>query len=346
VSGARTEAPTPRRLREARARGEVARSADLTAAAALAGGLAGLALFGPGIVAGLARAIRAAAAASATAAGPTDPLAAIREALALVLRLSLPTGACAVAAVALSGGLQTGFALSLAAARPRLDRLDPFRGIARLADPAQLARAALGLAKAGVVAALLAGWWPGAARALAALPRASAPGALAAAVPLLAGLTLRVAVALAVVGTADVLLERRRLARSLRMTREEVRRELRDDEGDPARRAERRRAHRALLEAGAVARATVVVVNPTRIAVALRHDRGEGGPPRIVAKGAGPAAARIRSAARRAGVPVVRDVPLARALHRLADVGDEIPEELFDAAAALLAHLYGPPEAP
>jgi type III secretion protein U len=129
------------------------------------------------------------------------------------------------------------------------------------------------------------------------------------------------------------------------MSRDEVRRELREDEGDPAHRAERRRAHRAILDAGPVARATVVVVNPTRIAVALRHDRGGGEAPRVVAKGTGRAAARIRSAARRAGVPVVRDVPLARALHRLADLGDEIPAELYDAAAAILVHLHGPPEA-
>jgi type III secretion protein U len=124
------------------------------------------------------------------------------------------------------------------------------------------------------------------------------------------------------------------------MTRDEVRRELREDEGDAERRADRRRVHRALVEAGSVAGATVVVVNPTRVAVALRHDRGGHGAPRVVAKGTGLAAARIRSAARHAGVPIVRDVALARSLHRLAEVGDEIPEELYDAAAALLAHLY------
>lgn len=343
MSGARTEAPTPRRLRDARARGEVARSADLGAAAALSGGLAGLALSGRDAVAALARALRAAVEGAAV---PPEPAAALREALSLALRVSLPPAACALAAAALAGALQTGFAFSPAVTRPRLERLDPFRGLARLADPGQLGRAALGVAKAAVIAALLAGWWPGAARAFAALPRASAPGALAAAVPLLAGLALRLAAALVVVGAADLLLERRRVRRALRMTRDEVRRELREDKGDPARRAERRRVHRALLEAGAVGRATVVVVNPTRIAVALRHDRREGGAPLVLAKGTGDAAARIRSAARRAGIPVVRDVPLARALLRLADVGDEIPEELYDAAAALLAHLYGPPEAP
>ena len=91
----------------------------------------------------------------------------------------------------------------------------------------------------------------------------------------------------------------------------------------------------------------MVVVNPTHLAVALRHDRSSDDAPRVVAKGAGLAAARIRSAARRAGVPIVRDVPLARALHRLAEIGDEIPEELYAAAAAVLAHLYAAaPEIP
>jgi flagellar biosynthesis protein FlhB len=79
--------------------------------------------------------------------------------------------------------------------------------------------------------------------------------------------------------------------------------------------------------------------------VALRHQRDGEEAPRVLAKGSGAAARRLRSEARRAGVPVVRDVALARALHRLAEVGEEIPEPLFDAAAALLAHLYGGAEA-
>jgi type III secretion protein U len=130
------------------------------------------------------------------------------------------------------------------------------------------------------------------------------------------------------------------------MTRDEVRREHREDEGDPQHRAERRRIHRALVEAAPVSRATCVVVNPTHVAVALHHARDEADAPRVLAKGLGASAARIRSAARRAGVPIVRDVALARALYRLAEVGDEIPEELYEAAAAVLAHLYGREQLP
>jgi flagellar biosynthesis protein FlhB len=242
--------------------------------------------------------------------------------------------------------LQTGFGFFPAALGPNLVRLDPVRGLRRLFAPAQLARAGLSIVKAAILVSLLAGWWGDAAASLGALPRASGLGAAAGTVSLLAPLLVRLALALVAIGVIDLALERRRVRRGLMMTRDEVRRELREDEGDPEQRAERRRVHRALAEAGSVASATVVVVNPTRFAVALRHERGGEGAPRVVAKGTGLAAGRIRSAARRAGVPIVREVALARALHRLADVGDEIPEELYDAAAALLAHLYAAEDLP
>jgi type III secretion protein U len=337
VSASRTEEPTPRRLREARRRGEVARSAELSGAAALIAGLAGVAFAGPGLCADLARLVRAGLARAA--AGSADPVAVLRDATAAVLRLALVPAAAALVAGALCAALQAGFGLAPEALRPRLERIDPFKGLRRLVDPSQLARAGLGVVKAAVLAAVLAAWLRERAAPLAQLPRADAAALLRAA-PALLGLLWRLAAAFLAFGVVDWALARRRHLRSLRMTRDEVRREHREDEGDPGHRAERRRRHRALLEAGPVSRATVVVVNPTHVAVALRHERRGEDAPRILAKGVGLAALRIRSAARRAAVPIVRDVPLARALYRLADVGDEIPEELYEAAAAVLAHLY------
>jgi type III secretion protein U len=345
MGGERTEQPTPRRLREARRRGEVARSLDLSGACALAGGLACLALCGPSLTSALARTLRSALE-GAGAPGGTELAGTVSDAIALVLRATVPVGAAALAAGVLAAAVQSGVGFHPAVLRFRLERLDPGEGLKRLVAPAQLGRAALALAKGAALLAVLWSWWRGAVSALGSAPRAGGAGAAASAIPLVASLALRLAAALAAIGLVDLALERRRLRRALRMTRDEVRRELREDEGDPNRRAERERVHRALVEAGSIARATVVVVNPSRIAVALRHERTDGAAPRVVAKGAGPAAARIRSAARRAGVPIVRDVLLARALHRLAEVGDEIPEELYDAAAALLAHLYAPTETP
>jgi flagellar biosynthesis protein FlhB len=255
-------------------------------------------------------------------------------------RSTAPLLAAAAAALA-AGALQTRFLVAPAAASPRLARLAPGRGLARLLSRERLAAVALAVAKALLAGLLVLAWARGAAPALARLPRAVAPGA---ALPgLLAPLALRLGTVLLALGVADLLLARRRHLRELRMTRPEVRREQREEDGDPALRAERRRRHRALAETSPVARATCVVVNPTRVAVALVHRRGQDGAPRVVAKGTGAAARRIRSVARRHGVPVVRDPPLARALHRLAEVGDEVPEPLYDAAAAVLAHLHGSP---
>lgn len=348
MSGERTEQPTPRRLREARRRGEVAVSRELTGAAALAGGLCGLAATARGGATELGGALRAAlAGAVAAGGGGTTDMAypALREGARAVLRLSVPAAAAAMLAAGAAAALQVGPGFTAEALRPRPERLDPFRGLRRLLAPAQLASAALGIAKATALLILLLGWLRGAAPALAGLPRLG-PAALLRALPLLEGLLVRLAAAALALGALDLLRVRRRHRRALMMTRDEVRRELKEDEGDPAHRAERRRRHRAILDAAPVARATVVVVNPTRLAVALHHARGGEGAPRVIAKGAGADAARIRSEARRAGVPIVRDVPLARALHRLTEIGDEIPEELYQAAAAVLAHLYGLEEDP
>lgn len=338
MSDERTAPPSARRLREARRRGQAAVSPELTAAAALAGGLLALAAAGAGRIEGLARWLRAVLAGAPL--GELEPAAALAGAARVLHDATLVPCGGALAGALLAGLLQAGFLFAPAALAPRLDRLDPLRGLRRLLSAERLGASAAGLAKAAVVLAIGMAWLRGAAPPLAGLARLE-PAALWRALPLLSSLALRLALAGAALGLLELLWARRRHLRALRLTRDEARREAREEEGDPALRGERRRLHRGLLEAGPVSRATVVVVNPTHLAVALRHDRDDPGAPRVTAKGAGRAAARIRSSARRAGVPVVRDVPLARALHRLVEVGEEIPEELYQAAAVVLAHLYG-----
>lgn len=338
MSDARTEQPTPRRLREARRRGEVAVSRELVAAAALVAGLAALAAAGPGVAARLAADLRR----GLLSAFDPEPSAGRAAAAALV---SLARTAAAPLLAALAGGAAAGllssrlFAPGLVAPRGR--RLDPAAGLRRLASPAAAAGLALGLAKAAAVLGLAAVLARPATRALARLPRL-APESLAAALPaLLRPFAVGLAALLALLGLADHLLARRRLARALRMTRDEVRREQREEEGEPLLKAERRRVHRALASAGPVAGAAVLVVNPTRLAVALAHRRGSADAPVVLAKAAGRRAARLRAEARCAGVPVVRDVALARSLYRLAEVGDAIPEALYEAAAAVLVQVHG-----
>lgn len=339
---ARTERPTPRRLREARRRGEVATSRDLTGAAALAAGLAAL-VAGAGATARDLTAHLQLSLAQA-AGGEYDPWRWLVRAIALFSRAALPVCGAAALGAAAAGALQTRGLFTVEALRPRLERLDPAKGFARLVSSERLAALALGALKA---AALLAVAWrllASDAALIASSPRLGPAVLLRASATALLRWSSLLGGVLAAFGAADLLLARRRHERRLRMTREEVLRERRDDEGDPRHRAERRRLHRALAAAGPVRRAACLVVNPTHLAVALEHARGSEEAPVVLAKASGEDAARLRAEARRAGVPIVRDVALARALFRLAEVGDAIPEELYDAAAAILVHLHAMPE--
>ncbi len=150
------------------------------------------------------------------------------------------------------------------------------------------------------------------------------------------------AVLLAVVALADLGLSRWRYYKGLRMTKQEVRDDMRLTEGNPEIKGKIRRRQRDMVRRrmmAAVPKATVVITNPTHYAVAIEYHRGTMAAPLVVAKGRGPLAARIRAIAREFDVPIVENVPLAQALYRGAEVGDQIPSELFGAVAEVLAYL-------
>jgi len=156
-------------------------------------------------------------------------------------------------------------------------------------------------------------------------------------------LAFRVVLVYSLLALADYVYQRWQHERSLRMSRNEVREEGKQQEGDPQIRArvrslrQERRMRRMMQD---VPSASVVVVNPTHIAVAIRYDQGTMRAPRVIAKGQRLLAERIVRLARTAGVPVVQDIPLARTLYKLVDVGGEIPVALYKAVANVLAYVY------
>jgi flagellar biosynthesis protein FlhB len=255
--------------------------------------------------------------------------------------LAVPLAAAALVALG-AGLLQTRGLLAWGALRPDLGRLSPAAGLGRAFGGEAAAQVGKGLLKATMVAVLawltvrpvLAG--------LAALAGAPVPR-LASALGLVAAqLAERVALVALALGVADYLLVRRRHLGRQRMTREEVRREHKESEGDPSHRAERQRLHRELLEQRMVAevrKADFIVVNPDHIAVALRYDRDGEAAPVVVARGERLLAERIKAVAREAGVPIFRDVTLARSLRDLPE-GTEIPEALYEAVAEILRAVY------
>ncbi len=141
----------------------------------------------------------------------------------------------------------------------------------------------------------------------------------------------------------DFALTRHRFNVRMRMTKEESKREFKEDEGDPLIRSRRRRRHRDIVKgrvALEVPRADALIVNPTHVAVAVRYRRDEGRAPRVTAKGKGVLAEHMRELARSHGVPIVQDIPLARLLYRKVKVGNEIPAQTYRAVAAILAFVY------
>lgn len=159
----------------------------------------------------------------------------------------------------------------------------------------------------------------------------------------LRALAVRGLAVLALFAGVELALTHLRFVQKLKMTRDEAKREVKEDEGDPLLRSRRKRRAKELARGRAsaeVPRADAVVVNPTHVAVALRYRKDEGAAPRVVAKGKGQAAEHIRELARLHGVPIVEDIALARLLYRRVKVGGSIPQETFRAVAAVLAFVY------
>jgi flagellar biosynthetic protein FlhB len=146
----------------------------------------------------------------------------------------------------------------------------------------------------------------------------------------------------ALIAVIDYFVQRWRFERSIKMSKEEIRQEFKESEGDPIMRSrirslQKERARRRMMQE--VPNATVVITNPTHLAVALQYERDGLAAPRMVAKGAGVIAENIREMARKHGVPLVEDKPLARALYKL-PLDSAIPQELYRAVAKILAYIY------
>lgn len=332
----RSEAATPRRLQQARERGQVALSRETTGFAALLMASLACVLALPPLGLDLLKAMRALLARSQEIA--------LAEAAwrlgGLAFQLVLPVaGAAALGALAATL-VQTRGLVASAPLAPRLGKISPMAGLKRIFGVEGLVELVRSLAKLALVGGAL--WfavddptrWQ-------ALFHAPSGAMLAAAMDAALRLMLATLVAFAGIAALDLLWVHLRFLRTLRMSRQELREEMKESEGDPQLRAKRRqiRESRARIRMmAAVPKAAVVITNPTHYAVALSYEGGDAAP-KVVAKGVDEVAARIRAAAEAAGVPLVANPPLARALHRL-ELGAEIPPEHYQAVAGIIAFVW------
>lgn len=349
----RTEEATPRKRDEAREKGQVALSQDVVASLSLAGA-AGILTMGGSALAHDAAALIRSSAANLSSLGPAEVSVEGWSELvtASTTSMALPAAMIIVPVIAIAlfaGYAQVGFQITPKALEWELSRLSPASGWKKIAGVKGAVRTLQSAIKILLVsgAAVWATW-----SAVDELPMLTgAPiGAVLAG---LGGILARVAGAaigtFAVLAVLDVLYQRWQHDQDLRMSREEVRQEHKNNEGDPHVKARIREVQRRMSRQRMMAdvpKASVVITNPTHVAVALRWEgdapegkRGSSAPV-VVAKGVDLVAQRIKEVAREAGVPLREDVPLARAIHARCEIGDEIPAELYQAVAAILAQVW------
>ncbi|TAN21367.1 MAG: EscU/YscU/HrcU family type III secretion system export apparatus switch protein [Acidobacteria bacterium] len=336
----KTEPGTAHRREEARKEGQVARGRDLPGAVGL---LAAIAVMAWGSSGGVAqwRRLMAALLQQATTPGLLIGWQQFRSTFLLTLEWSAAMAAAAWicgTAVAFQGGFVfSGKALA------KLSRLSPVENVKNIFSPATLSKTAKSIIPAGVMAwltwSVLAGSW----NQLIQSGSMSVPEALAWTVKLCMAMAWRGGLVLLIWSGADYLLQRLQHEQSLKMTKQEVKEDNKETQGNPetrgrVRRIQRQMARRRMMRD--VPLASVVIVNPTEYAVALRYDPAVMAAPVVVAKGRNLVAARIRFLAVRSGVPIVEDRPLARALYGYVEIGAPIPGRLYTAVAEILAFLH------
>jgi flagellar biosynthetic protein FlhB len=332
----RSEAATPRRIERAREEGQVALSREVAGWGALALGTLAAAVALPLLGREMLRGMRVVL----EGAHGLDMAGTAMFLLRLGAVAILPVAAAAALGAVAATLLQTRGLVSAAPLAPRLSKINPIAALKRILGPQGLTEFLRSLLKLGLVGAAL--WHAsGDLPALQGALHAPAGAMLQAAGDVALRLMGAALVAFAAVALLDLLWVRFEHLRNLRMSRQDLKEESREAEGDPMLRARRRqiretRGRRRML--AEVPKAAVVVTNPTHYAVALAYAGGDAAPT-LVAKGVDAVAARIRRAAEDAGVPLVANPPLARALHRL-ELGAEIPAEHYQAVAEIIAFVW------
>lgn len=332
----KTEQATEKKLREARKRGQVPKSRELSSAVVLLTLTVALVSAAAPLQAGFGTLFDLSLASMHQ--GPDATLRALRASLALASSLVLPVLLAGMFSGVALTFLQVGPLLTFEPIAPDFTRLDPVKGLRQVFSLKRLVELLKSLALLAIVVGVA--WYTMRAALRGMLALVLAPGHAVLHSLGLVGeqLFMRVGLALLGVGVLDLLYQRWQFQRDQRMSKDEVKREYKSAEGDGQLKHERKRVHQEIVEHQTLEQvrgADALIVNPTHLAVAIHYDQDGEGAPEVLTKGADHLAQKMIAAAREAGVPVLRDVPLARSLYELS-IGEEIPEALYDAVAAIL----------
>jgi len=338
-----TEEPTAKRLEQARDAGDVVRSSELSAFILLAGGTLAIAMFGKQAALGIANLLTMFLEQPDAMSVDNAGLAAIGRGLLSHLAIILAPFFAVLVTAALAGHvLQNRPGFNLDKIKPDLGKLSLLAGLKRLFGPDGWMNLLKGLLKIAVVGAAI--WtqlWP-ARFMLEAMLTQTTGGVVGDMMLLLFRVLIAALAALGVIGGLDYFVQRMRFLQRNRMSKQEIKEEYRQNEGDPAIKAKIRQIRNERARKRMMARvpeATVVIMNPTHYAVALLYESGKTAAPICVAKGIDALALRIRDIAEQNDVPVVQNPPLARALHATVEIDEAVPPEHYKAVAQVIGYV-------
>lgn len=341
--GERSEAPTPRWLQEIRKRGDVVRSSEFNTAVGLLAGAVTLRFIGPMVFEKMRLTLEA------TLLHPTafafDPdsirFVGLDQTIAAAMTI-VPLMLVVMVAGIASNLIQVGMMFNPSLAAPRPSRINPISGFKRLFS----AQGLVELAKAGVKLLIIGGVIYQALQeqqgAILMLLRRDLLGGTAWLADLSADIMVRVGAVFLVLAGADYIFQRWQFMKNARMTKEQLKEELRSTEGSPEMRARMRQYARTLAMSRMmrdVPTADVIITNPTHLAVAIKYEMGSRAP-KVIAKGPNLLAERIKQIARDKSIPIIENRPLAQALYQAVEVGAEVPAQLYQVVAEVLAFVY------
>lgn len=345
MSSEKTEKATPKRREDAKRKGQIARGAELPAAFSFLAALFAVNYFSRDLFGNIGDYIKNTAQKVADPQVLTVPEVhgIFIEAVKILALAVLPIVAVTLAAGIAGNFAQGGFAFTTEALMPKADKFNPVKNIKKIFGLDSAVNLLKSLLKLIFLAAVSYGVLSPVVANAPTLIHAPIGTMIATLGETLYSLAFRCGMAMLVIALADYGYTLCKHEKSLKMSKQEIRDEYKDQEGDPLVKSQRRRAARQLAQnrsLSEVPTASVVITNPTHFAVALRYDKDKDSAPVVVAKGADHLAAKIRELARENDIPLMENPPLARALYRLVEPNQIIPNEFFGAVAEILAYVF------
>lgn len=343
-SGQKTEKPTPRRLQKAREEGQVAKSQDLNSAFTLLASFFVLYVVFGSMIQSLTGKMTSFLSLDALPHITKDhSFGILRELFIYMFRLVTPVMMASAIIGVFINFVQVGPRFIPKLIQPKFNKLNPVEGAKRLFSLKSVIELIKSVAKAVVIAILtysqIKGSWPH----LITLTEQGVEPALLFIADLIFRIAVSIIIFLVILGIADYIYQRWEFMKNLRMTKQEVKEERKEVEGDPQIKSARRQRQREMSMnrmISAVEEADVVITNPTHIAVALKFDIETMEAPLLVAKGEGYMAQKIKDVAKEFEIEIVENKPLARSLNATTEIGEEIPADLYQAVAEILAYIF------